>query len=657
MMTPIRTFRLIILWFLLLFASLHSQTLTISGPGVYTFPSTHIIIDFKTVPQGGGMVTVNEFLTLPTPAPQGGTVVSYYLDISTNMPDNSFTALIQIENAASLGLSASTIVEMQNIYGDGWLISSGNYTPGVPDFYRFRVNRFSIFAFLDPLVQPKNVYLSAANVNPASSLRVYPTDIGGLYGSGDWGYTSNEQYFSIYVKPEDQSQFYGCDIHLQWDDAVIEFQSVSEGNVWPPSNYNFFTYPQNPTNSLIIQATAQTAPPVNITAGVNDYIAKLDFKMNRPGFTIIEMVKYEFRDELNSPLYFFNSSGKVKYFLGDFTDSFDETTGDGQVDFDDLILLSLAYNSTTTGWSGTEWLPSGTFYKRKYDIGPTDGAHFIFDIPLPDNKIDFEDLIIFSFSYGYSNEQIYPDKITPSPLPFHQEFRRNSFEKKFPKLCTEKQSSPNAGLQCVPISIPGIPDLKGFSFTFELMDGAETFNSIEKVNLIPENGKDLTFLLYNLEGNYLTVDGVILNKSRQGIDYQGPLFYLNFKNTTSKLPAFRIVKAIIRDSHNKDYPFELEDNIVPVPEGYLLTQNYPNPFNGNTKFEVNLPHKDHVEISVYNTLGQKVSAIFEGNLSRGIHTFSWVANKGMNDEIPSGIYFLLFKTPEFSQSRKMFLIK
>jgi hypothetical protein len=59
-------------------------------------------------------------------------------------------------------------------------------------------------------------------------------------------------------------------------------------------------------------------------------------------------------------------------------------------------VLAIAY------WSGVPGFPGGMAnYKRKCDIGPTQD-HYVFSLPVSDNKIDLEDLVILSFSYGLS---------------------------------------------------------------------------------------------------------------------------------------------------------------------------------------------------------------------------------------------------------------
>jgi len=89
-----------------------------------------------------------------------------------------------------------------------------------------------------------------------------------------------------------------------------------------------------------------------------------------------------------------------------------------------------------------------------------------------------------------------------------------------------------------------------------------------------------------------------------------------------------------------------------IPTEWALDQNYPNPFNPETKIAFALPKDGHVQLDVYNILGQKVATLADDNMPAGYHSVTWKA-----DDVASGIYFYRLKADEFTQTRKMTLLK
>ncbi|HHE54858.1 MAG TPA: T9SS type A sorting domain-containing protein [Caldithrix abyssi] len=96
----------------------------------------------------------------------------------------------------------------------------------------------------------------------------------------------------------------------------------------------------------------------------------------------------------------------------------------------------------------------------------------------------------------------------------------------------------------------------------------------------------------------------------------------------------------------------IADNSNQLPVRYELSQNYPNPFNPTTKINVALPKAEKVEIEVFNTLGQKVRTLFDGDLPAGIHKFEFDGSG-----LASGIYFYRIKAGKFVATKKMVLMK
>jgi hypothetical protein len=100
-------------------------------------------------------------------------------------------------------------------------------------------------------------------------------------------------------------------------------------------------------------------------------------------------------------------------------------------------------------------------------------------------------------------------------------------------------------------------------------------------------------------------------------------------------------------------PDEVNNSKEIFPKDYLLEQNYPNPFNPTTCIRFNLPKESRITLKVYDLLGSKVSTIVNGViLKAGLKSYSF---DGTN--LSSGIYYYKIFTDEFSDSKKMILLK
>ena len=88
------------------------------------------------------------------------------------------------------------------------------------------------------------------------------------------------------------------------------------------------------------------------------------------------------------------------------------------------------------------------------------------------------------------------------------------------------------------------------------------------------------------------------------------------------------------------------------PTEFRLDQNYPNPFNPSTTIRYGLPTRSYVTVSIFNTLGQKVATLLEGEQEAGYHDLRFEAS-----ELSSGMYLYRLTAGDFVQTRKLLLVR
>jgi len=89
-----------------------------------------------------------------------------------------------------------------------------------------------------------------------------------------------------------------------------------------------------------------------------------------------------------------------------------------------------------------------------------------------------------------------------------------------------------------------------------------------------------------------------------------------------------------------------------APASYSLEQNYPNPFNPSTTIRYGLPQTSNVVLVVYNSLGQQVAMLVNGEEAPGEHSVRFDGSK-----LASGVYIYRLTAGTFSQTRRLLLIR
>ncbi len=89
-----------------------------------------------------------------------------------------------------------------------------------------------------------------------------------------------------------------------------------------------------------------------------------------------------------------------------------------------------------------------------------------------------------------------------------------------------------------------------------------------------------------------------------------------------------------------------------VPSNFSLSQNYPNPFNPTTNIKFAVSKAGFVSLKIYDISGREVSSLVNENLTVGSYSYTFDASK-----LSSGIYFYTMRSNNFTDTKKMMLIK
>ena len=105
----------------------------------------------------------------------------------------------------------------------------------------------------------------------------------------------------------------------------------------------------------------------------------------------------------------------------------------------------------------------------------------------------------------------------------------------------------------------------------------------------------------------------------------------------------------------KEFMSDKNENILPyVTE---LLGSYPNPFNPNTTIMFTLDKETNVKINVYNVKGQRVKTLLNSFMDKGEHSVLWNGTDDSGLSVSSGVYFYRMVTGDYSQTKRMLLLK
>ncbi len=137
------------------------------------------------------------------------------------------------------------------------------------------------------------------------------------------------------------------------------------------------------------------------------------------------------------------------------------------------------------------------------------------------------------------------------------------------------------------------------------------------------------------------------------LDMQGAYPIEAGEHVLLEIPGqWEIVSALAADQNFRTIQPSLGRIEPELPKDFSLGQNYPNPFNPTTEINFALPTACDVSLEVYNITGQRVTTLVDEVREAGQHSVLWDASTNA-----SGVYFYRLSAGEFTETKKMMLLK
>jgi len=203
-----------------------------------------------------------------------------------------------------------------------------------------------------------------------------------------------------------------------------------------------------------------------------------------------------------------------------------------------------------------------------------------------------------------------------------------------------------------------VKGIEGTSFSTVSASIGQTYPEDYPDDIEATNGA-INILQFNStrsDGNYRKA-GVSFSGKFGASSNIGKLVYLSFPfETIASLTQRKGLALEILEFFDNTTSIQTNDDELPAE--WSLSRNYPNPFNSRTNFEILVPERNFIILTVFDVLGREVATIYSGEIEAGIHKLSWNC-----EGLSSGIYFakLSFESKEKKlnqiQTKKLLYLK
>jgi len=281
------------------------------------------------------------------------------------------------------------------------------------------------------------------------------------------------------------------------------------------------------------------------------------------------------------------------------------------------------------------------YWNSVCNVGPTLDRHRV-SRPVPDSKINFEDLMIFAMNYeNTGSAQLKKPAVIAENNPITLELRLS-------------QANGHFLAQIYLLGTAGL--VKALEIPLVLSSEVQIL-SVRKGALV----SDGDFFDSNPDGDKLMLTAAALDES--GVfDGNGVLAEFDFQVNGSDLDL-HFGTATARTATNASIEIRYQTTDVEllvqplIPTEYQLHQNFPNPFNPWTQIGYGIPKSGPVEIVVYDLHGRRVKTLVAEVRNAGYYFVTWDGTDDRGMPVASGVYFFQIQAGTSVNDRKLGIVQ
>jgi hypothetical protein len=256
--------------------------------------------------------------------------------------------------------------------------------------------------------------------------------------------------------------------------------------------------------------------------------------------------------------------------------------------------------------------------------------------PLTDNRLSFEDLIMFAINFSLVSQPA--DRSSPAPAA------ANALTLELPALPAVGETFEGV------LRLAGAGDVLGLSATLDYDASVVELLGASEGELLSRQGRSGVVLH---EGRH--VDAALLGDGA-GFSGEGELARVRFRVRAPGDPRLALAGVDGRDAQNQPVWIGALAAGGPAPARTQLRMAFPDPFDRATNVVFSLRTPGRANVAVFDVTGRLVRTLADGVQPAGVHTIGWDGRRHDGTRAGAGVYVIRLQAEGVRESRVVRLV-